>query len=59
MQKILNLIKLFKEYLNGDFAYKNYLKHQSKNHPQELILSKKQFLQKRMNEKGNKMNRCC
>ncbi len=44
-------------YLNGNFAYENYLKHAQKNHPEKEVLSKKKFLQERV--RGKKINRCC
>ncbi len=48
-----------KSHLDGDFAYKNYLKHHLKNHPNEKALDKKSFILVRQKEKWNKINRCC
>ena len=44
-------------YLNGDFAYENYLKHSKKNHPEKVPLNKKSFLQEKA--RSRKINRCC
>ncbi len=57
MKKFLNFLKLILQSLNGDFAYENYLKtHFAKDHK---VLSKKEFLLKRQEEKWKKVNRCC
>jgi uncharacterized short protein YbdD (DUF466 family) len=53
------------EYINGDFAYKNYLKNFNKNHIKNLPsknqkpLSKKKFLNEKNIKKWNGVNRCC
>lgn len=57
MKKIHNFFCLIFDYLNGNFAYKNYLEHQQKNHPKKTVLSKKKFLQERVETK--KISRCC
>jgi uncharacterized short protein YbdD (DUF466 family) len=56
MKKFLLLIL---NYLNGNFAYQNYLKHQKKNHPNQNPLSKKNFLREMQKLKWQKINRCC
>jgi uncharacterized short protein YbdD (DUF466 family) len=50
---------LLRDHLDGDFAYRNYLEHHQKNHPQETALSKKLFLRNKEKVKWNKVNRCC
>ncbi len=57
--KILNFLRLVKSYLNGDFAYQNYLTHHHKNHPNQPTLNKKEFILKQQREKWSKVNRCC
>jgi uncharacterized short protein YbdD (DUF466 family) len=59
MKKIRNFFLLLRDNLTGDFAYKNYLKHFAKNHRDEKILDKKNFLRERGKEKWEKINRCC
>ncbi|MBM5782295.1 MAG: YbdD/YjiX family protein [Pelagibacterales bacterium] len=63
MKKILfniwKIYKSFKEYIEGDFAYENYLKHHKKNHSEEALLDKKSFLKDAQKKKWNKINRCC
>ncbi len=63
MKKILfnfwKIYKSFKEYIEGDFAYENYLKHHRNNHSEEKILDKKSFLKEAQKKKWNKINRCC
>ncbi len=55
---IIFFIKI-KQYISGDFAYENYLKHYTKNHPHESILSKKDFLNKKRKDSWSRVNRCC
>ena len=52
-------IILLRDYINGNFAYENYLRHYKKHHPHEKTLSKKDFLHQFQNDKWNKINRCC
>lgn len=59
MKKFLNILKEFKEYFCGDFAYKKYFEHQKKHHKNCKIISKKQFLNSRRNNKWKGVNRCC
>ncbi len=54
-----NFLRLILEYLNGDFAYKNYLKRSAANSPQEKIMDKKSFLHHRQKCKWRNVNRCC
>jgi uncharacterized short protein YbdD (DUF466 family) len=56
MKKFLRLVL---EYLNGDFAYKNYLKRAATKGAQEKIMDKKSFLRHRQKCKWDKVNRCC
>jgi len=57
MKKFLNFLKLVLKTLNGDFAYENYLKTHQKSC--EKILTKKEFLLNKQEEKWKKVNRCC
>ncbi len=59
LQKITGWFFAWKNYVEGDYAYQNYLKHEKKFHPQKKILDRKSFLRQRQNEKWNKVNRCC
>lgn len=52
-------MRIFFEFLSGDFAYKNYLTHQAKHHQGEEILDKKTFLRQRQKLKWRGVNRCC
>jgi uncharacterized short protein YbdD (DUF466 family) len=52
-------LKLVIDYVNGDFAYQNYLNHLKKYHPKEVALDKKAFLKKRQEDKWKRVNRCC
>jgi uncharacterized short protein YbdD (DUF466 family) len=56
MKKFLLLLR---EYINGDFAYKNYLAHHKQHHANQEPLNKKAFLQNKEKQKWNKINRCC
>lgn len=56
MKKFLRLIR---DYLNGNFAYQNYVEHCKKNHGAEKILDKKSFLRDCQKRKWQKINRCC
>jgi uncharacterized short protein YbdD (DUF466 family) len=53
------LVKLFRNYLSGDFAYKNYVALAQKNNLNKKILDKKTFLQNKQNSKWKGVNRCC
>ncbi len=57
--KIIKFLKLVKSYLNGDFAYQNYLTHHQKNHHNQQALDKKTFLSEQQKTKWSKVNRCC
>lgn len=57
--KLFKFLKLLRSYLNGDFAYENYLKHQQQNHSNFPPLNKKDFLAAQQKNKWNKINRCC
>ena len=39
-----NFLKSIKDYIDGNFAYENYLKHHQENHKGKVVLSKKIFL---------------
>jgi len=56
--KVRNFLKALRDYFNGDFAYQNYLEH-AKNHPDEKVLSKDDFLRKKNLGKWNRVSRCC
>jgi uncharacterized short protein YbdD (DUF466 family) len=58
IKKIFQFFKLVKSHLNGDFAYQNYLEKLDKT-CENQVLSKKEFLLKRQNEKFKKVSRCC
>ncbi len=58
-QKIIKIARLLQDYLNGDFAYNNYLKHHQINHPKQKPLDKRSFFNKMQKDKWNKVNRCC
>jgi uncharacterized short protein YbdD (DUF466 family) len=51
--------QLLRDYINGDFAYKKYVEHHQKAHPQQNPLDKKSFLRDRQKCKWRKINRCC
>jgi uncharacterized short protein YbdD (DUF466 family) len=51
--------QLLRDYINGDFAYKKYVEHHQKTHPQQNPLDKKSFLRDRQRCKWKKINRCC
>ncbi len=55
----MNFLKQLIEYINGDFAYKNYLKIFNKKNCQKTPLSKKDFLRQKEQRKWQKINRCC
>lgn len=57
MKKFFEFLILLKRHLNGDLAYENYVAHAKIHH--EKILSKKEFLLQRREEKSRKINRCC
>ncbi len=57
--KIINFIQEFKNYVEGDFAYKNYCNHIKNKHPNQKILDKKTFLLNCQKQKWNSVNRCC
>ncbi len=58
MKKFFNLILLFKNYINGNFAYQKYLEQHEK-HSHSQVLDKKSFLRDKEKCKWNKVNRCC
>ena len=57
--KILKFLRLLKSYINGDFAYENYLEHHKKTHPEIAPLNKKDFFSAQQKNKWRKVNRCC
>ncbi|MBU6140412.1 MAG: putative selenoprotein [Proteobacteria bacterium] len=57
--KIWTFFRSIKDYIDGDFAYENYLKHHQKFHKDEKALDKKSFLKNLQNKKWSKINRCC
>ncbi len=59
MKKFREFFKLLKNYINGDFAYENYLQHQHTKHPHLIPLSKKDFFAASQKNKWSKINRCC
>jgi uncharacterized short protein YbdD (DUF466 family) len=52
-----SFLRLLFRYLNGDFAYENYLKFHNKTHPETEPLNRKTFLKERA--KKRQINRCC
>ncbi len=59
MRKIWKLIRLFRDHITGELAYKNYLSHCGKNNPSEKIIDRKTFLRNREKSRWDKVNRCC
>ena len=59
LKKISQIFIATKNYLDGDFAYQNYLRHLRESHKMQKALDKKSFLRRREQEKWNKVNRCC
>lgn len=59
IKKFWQFILILNDYLNGDFAYKNYCRHYSKHHPEKVIPTKRMFLRNYQKLKYNKINRCC
>lgn len=57
MKKIRNFLFLIINYLNGNFAYQNYLKIHNQNHPELKPMDQKSFFKERARNK--KINRCC
>ena len=57
--KVWHFFKFIKNYIDGDFAYENYLRHQAIKHPNALLLSKKDFFSAQQKNKWSKINRCC
>ncbi len=57
MKKIWAFLKLVISYLNGNFAYQNYLKIHNQNHPEIVPMNQKNFFRERT--KNKKINRCC
>lgn len=57
MKKIIRAILHLINYINGDFAYQNYLKIHQEKHPNQQPLNRKNFLQEKA--RGKKINRCC
>jgi uncharacterized short protein YbdD (DUF466 family) len=55
IKKIWQWLILLRDYISGDFAYQNYLKH----HPSEKTLDKKSFLRNKEKNRWDKINRCC
>ena len=58
-KKIRAAFLAVKNYVDGDFAYDEYLAHHKKHHAESATLDKKQFLKNRQKEKFEKINRCC
>lgn len=56
-RQFLQIIKYCRDYVNGDFAYQQYLQR----HHQKTcaIISKKEFLNQQRHAKWNNVNRCC
>ncbi len=59
MKHFFQFIKLFISYIDGDFAYKNYLDHHKKHHPLNPIIDKKTFLKQKQQDRYKSINRCC
>ena len=53
--QIYNFMKLVVSYINGDFAYQQFLQH----HRGCCVPSKKQFLAAKRKQKWQNCNRCC
>jgi len=53
--QIYNFMKLVVSYINGDFAYQQFLQH----HSGCCVPSKKQFLAAKRKQKWQNCNRCC
>lgn len=53
--QIYCFIKLVINYINGDFAYQQFLKH----HKECYKPTKKQFLAEKRKQKWRNCNRCC
>jgi len=58
-KKLYKTISNLISFINGDFAYNNYLIHHYKNHKKLKPLTKKDFLRKKQQNKWNNVNRCC
>ncbi|HLD76965.1 MAG TPA: YbdD/YjiX family protein [Rickettsiales bacterium] len=58
-KKIIKILREIKNYVDGDFAYKQYVAHHKKYHAQKAILNKKDFLKQRQKDKFDGINRCC
>ncbi len=59
MKKFLTLFKSLKNYIDGNFAYENYLQHHVKHHPNTPPLDKKSFFEAQQKNKWSRINRCC
>jgi uncharacterized short protein YbdD (DUF466 family) len=59
MSLFLRALKFLKNYIDGNFAYENYLQHHRKNHPDQKPLDKKSFFTAQQKNKFSKINRCC
>lgn len=62
-RNILSYRKQFISLLVGVPCYETYVEHMEKNHPGQLIKSRKEFFSEvqedRFNAKGGKISRCC
>ncbi len=57
--KIKKFLRKIKEYVEGDFAYQNYLEHCQKNHSDRKILTKEEFFKMQQKQKWEGVNKCC
>jgi len=59
LKTLKSSFKTFKDYIEGNFAYENYLKHHTQHHQNTTPLTKKAFLKQAQKDKWSKINRCC
>lgn len=45
--------------LSDDNAYEKYLEHHQAHHPEQSIMSKREFFKNYIDEKWNGIRRCC
>lgn len=58
MKRIFKSLWFFLKEISGENEYQKYLSSNSKLNKEE-IMSSKEFYMKRLNQKWNKINRCC
>lgn len=57
--KWLSKVWAFIQELVGENAYEKYLAHQVKHHPDQAVLSKKEFFKLETERKWDGVRRCC